>query len=835
MKTLNTFLFSGGMIFFSSFLIAQSNHLLNAKHISLQWNFIQNNYEGKSQFLSSISIKNKNTANVPVTGWRLYFSLRYHSPALASLNDKFSIKHVSGDLFYITPTSIFKGLAQNENATIQYTGSGRIANYKDVPSGFFWVDETDTSKATSLPEPAVNSSALPVMDAGKIFHENELIENIPEKNLPKILPTPVNYTALKGTFVLDQNIAIATDAAFINEANYFAEEINTVIGIKPVINQNNTQRSKSLLLKKDSSLPEAYTLIVTQDSIVMTAGDGAGIFYAMQSLKCLLPPAAWKAKHTSLQINCAEISDAPRFAVRAFMLDVSRNFQPKTEILKLLDLMALYKLNVFHFHLTDDEGWRIEIPGLPELTSVGSIRGYPFNTNERLHPSYGSGADADNKSGSGFYSADDFIEILQYATQRRILVIPEIESPGHARAAIKSMESRYNNYIAKGDTANAMQYLLYEKDDSSKYMSNQYFNDNVMNAALLSTYNFIEKVIDELVIMYKKAGAPFTNIHMGGDEVPHGVWERSPAIKNLQRTDTTLKTSAAIFKHYFNKVQQHLQSLQLNLNAWEELATGTQTADERKTVFIQPEFINSNTTLEAWWNQDGNEDIAYKLANAGYKVVLSCIDYFYFDLAYKPSFNEPGDGWVGYLDIDKTFSFIPLDYYKNDTIKMAGGVIPATYFKNKERLTAEGTKNIKGIQGALWAENIKSPDEFEYLLVPRLLALAERAWAKDPEWATTNDATQSQNLYHKAWSVFANTVGKRELPRLSFYHGGFNYRVPVVGVSEVNNLLKANVQLPGLEIRYATNGSEPGANSQLYTTPIPAQKNIKFKAFVKGE
>ncbi len=133
----------------------------------------------------------------------------------------------------------------------------------------------------------------------------------------------------------------------------------------------------------------------------------------------------------------------------------------------------------------------------------------------------------------------------------------------------------------------------------------------------------------------------------------------------------------------------------------------------------------------------------------------------------------------------------------------------------------------------MWAENIKSLQQFEYLLVPRLLALSERGWAKDPSWATENDPAKSQQLYRKAWSVFATSLGKKELPRLSFYHGGYNYRIPSVGVLKKDNKISANVQLPGLEIRYTTDGSEPTIVSKLYNKPIPVQNAIKFKAFVK--
>jgi hexosaminidase len=818
-------------------MFAQKENSFTAKDIHLEWQLVQNNYQNKPQFLSSITITNKSMYSLPSSGWRLYFNLRYHGFNLNCVTPQFKIEQVNGELFFIAPGKEFKGLKPNQAIRIEYIGTGRIANYNDLPSGLFWVRDNDKEKAIPASDFTINHSALhdtlPQLDAAKIFKENQTIEEIPESKLPKIFPTPVEYNELSGHFVLDKRTIIITDTSFKKEADYFAVEVYKLTGKKPFIATKTNQGFKPVILHRNNLPSEAYTIKVTADSIIIAAHDGAGIFYAIQSLKTLLPVTSFHGIHNSIEIPCVEVADAPRFPVREFMLDVSRNFQPKKEILRVLDLMALYKLNVFHFHLTDDEGWRIEIPGLPELTAIGAYRGFPFNNNQRLQPSYGSGSNPNNTSGSGFYTTADFIEILRYATQRHILVIPEIESPGHARAAIKAMEARHSTYIKQNKIKKAEQYLLYEQNDTSRYMSNQNFNDNVMNVALPSTYRFIEKVIDELKAMYKAADAPLTGIHLGGDEVPHGVWEHSPAVHVLMQNDSLLKTTTDIFKYYFDNVQAILNKAGLNLYSWEELAIGTQTSDDSRHLLIYPEFTNNNTTIDAWWNLFGSEDMPYKLANAGYKVILSFVDYFYFDLAYKESFDEPGDGWVGFLDIDKIFSFIPFDYYRNATHDIRGNAIPPSYFEGKEKLTEKGEQKIKGIQGAMWSENIKSPQQMEYLLVPRLLALAERAWAKNPDWSMEKDSVLSQQLYRKALSVFMNTLGKRELPRLSFYNGGYSYRIPSVGVIITGGEVMANIQLPGLEIRYTTDGSEPTLRSKLYQQPLRSKNFLRFKAFIR--
>ena len=263
------------------------------------------------------------------------------------------------------------------------------------------------------------------------------------------------------------------------------------------------------------------------------------------------------------------------------MLDVGRNFQPKKEILKLLDLMALYKLNVFHFHLTEDEGWRLEIPSLPELTTVGSQRGHTLDSKHFLPASHGSGPDTGKIAGSGFYNQADFIEILRYANERHILVLPEIETPGHARAAIKSMNARYERLMKEGKKEEAEYYLLYDPNDQSKYSTNQYWNDNIMDPSLPSTYHFIETVINDIVAIYKEAGVPLKSIHFGGDEVPEHVWEKSPAYLTLKASHPEIKSTGDLWYYFYGKVNQMVKgqrtiSLRLGRNGIAQNQTGRQ-------------------------------------------------------------------------------------------------------------------------------------------------------------------------------------------------------------------------------------------------------------------
>ena len=197
--------------------------------------------------------------------------------------------------------------------------------------------------------------------------------------------------------------------------------------------------------------------MVDPQGVRIVGASPAGVFYGLQSLRSLLP-APTPAK--GLVLPALAVVDAPRFGYRGFMLDVARNFQPKPLVLRTLDLLARYKINVFHFHLTEDEGWRLEIPSLPELTAVGARRGHTLDSSRFLPPAWGSGPDVDRPWGSGFYTRADYIEILRYAAARHIEVIPELEMPGHARAAVKAMEARFRERSAAGDAEGARRYLL---------------------------------------------------------------------------------------------------------------------------------------------------------------------------------------------------------------------------------------------------------------------------------------------------------------------------------------------------------------------------------------
>ncbi|PSL47225.1 hexosaminidase [Chitinophaga niastensis] len=830
-----------GVLLFSTIaaLQAQQSAPYDAARLKSSWEVVENHYKGKDNFLSAFTFINTGNKPFPAKEWQLYFNfVRMVTPG--ELPGNVRVEHINGDLYRFTPTANFAGIAPGDSLKLAMVGDAWAVNFTDAPAGLYLVWDQQPEKGIAIKDyvirPSIAAKQLmrypgdrtAVVTPTDIFKQNADIKNIPAAQLPLIFPTPASYTATGGNLLLDAPPVINADPQLESSAAFLRNEMVTLLG------KRNTGKA-TITLKQDATLAaNAYTLEVTPQGIAIGAGSNEGAFYGIQSLKSLISPAAWSGVQKSIGIPAVQVKDYPRFGYRAFMIDVARNFHNKRDMLRILDLMALYKLNVLHFHFSDDEGWRLEIPSLPELTQVGGKRGHSTDWKNILPPSYGSGPDTTNTAGSGYFTRNDFIEILRYATERHISVLPEIESPGHARAAVKAMESRYYRLKAQGKEKEATAFLLTDLQDKSDYHSVQYWNDNVMNVALPSTYHFLDKVVDEIQAMYKEAGAPLHAVHMGGDEVPGGVFEKSPACIALMKQDSSVKNVNDLWYYYYRKVNSLLKTRGLEVAGWEEAGMRKTTLDGESQSIPNPDFVNDNFQLNVWNNVigGGQEDLSYRLANAGYKVILSGVSNFYFDMAYMKSFDEPGFYWGGFVDVDKPFYFIPFDYYKNSKVDGRGNPVTPALFTGKDRLTGFGVSNIRGIQGLLWSETVTSSDRMEYMMLPKLLGLAERAWAQDPAWATEKDSAKADALYAQAWSVFSNVLGKREMPRLDHYDGGFNWRIPSAGAMAEDGVVSANVQMPGLIIRYTTNGDEPTIKSEVYTGPIKAGGKIaKFRVF----
>ncbi|ALI98432.1 family 20 glycosylhydrolase [Rufibacter tibetensis] len=807
---------------------------IEPNNLSLTWGVLEEKYLGKNQTLSVLTFKNEGKAPMPASGWSLYF---HSTPSFKPKegNAEVKVESINGDFLRMSPTSNFKQLAPGATAKIEFVAAGQIVNESRAPRGFYLVWDDNKTKGYTLENYAIIKPAMNQIgwvEPKDIYAQNSSIKDIPAEKLTKIFPSPAQYKETGQAFTLTAAIPVVADNAFQKEAALLAVYLETIFGQKPAVKATGTMGKAIRLQKKAGLGPEAYELTVSPQEIVISATTPAGAFYGTQSLKTLLPASALAKKQTSVAVAGVQVKDAPRFGHRAFMLDVARNFHQKKEVLKLLDLMALYKLNVFHFHLNDDEGWRIEIPGLPELTQVGGRRGHSLDEKNFLQPSYGSGPDVENVTGSGFYTRADFIEILKYARDRHIKVIPEVETPGHARAAIKSMDARYDRLMKEGKKAEAEQYMLRDVNDKSVYRSVQYFNDNVINVALPSTYTFLEKVTDELLSMYKEAGAPIQTIHFGGDEVPNGVWEKSPVVQELMAKNADLKNVDDLWYYFFGKLNTMLKKRNLYLSGWEEVGLRKVRTNGRLSYVANPDFVKDNVHVDVWNNLGSNIDLAYRMANAGYKVVLTNVSHFYMDLAYQKAYDENGLYWGGYLDVDKPFYFIPFDYMQSMRVNEDNKPITSNAaYAGKEQLKPSARTNIVGLQAPLWSEMILSPERLEYMLLPKLLGLAERAWAPDPAWATKPTSTQSKAAYVQDWSEFVNVLGKRELPRLNYYAGGFSYRIPTVGATTQNGKVVANAQLPGMTIRYTTDETVPTVKSKVYSGPISEKGTVKLAAF----
>jgi hexosaminidase len=393
--------------------------------------------------------------------------------------------------------------------------------------------------------------------------------------------------------------------------------------------------------------------------------------------------------------------------------------------------------------------------------------------------------------------------------------------PGHARAAVMSMAERARRHTLAG-LSDAGQYLLTDPRDRSVYHSAQGYSDNVIDPGLRSTYAFVAQVIEALIALHRAAGVPLRTLHVGGDEVPAGVWERSPACRALIGREH-LKSRAELWDYFYKRVGALLASHGVALAGWEEVGARTQTTGSHSTKTANPVFSHSNYTLHVWRNTEGAEDLADRLANAGYSVVLTPATRLYFDLAPYPSPVEPGQIWAGYVDLDTVFDYVPLD----DT-----RVAPDNprHLAQRASLTPSGRSRIRGLEGALFTETVHEPGRLDYMLMPRLLALAERAWAADPAWAQQTDASRAAALHASAWSVFVSQLGLQVLPRLDA-EPAVQYRIPAPGLKRAEGGLLANEQIPGFSLRYTVNGEEPGPQSPLVNGPITATGLIRVAAF----
>jgi len=801
-----------------------SELIITESPIGIEWE-LTSNFEPGNQLSATITLINSGADPLPENGWALYFnSIRI--PDLDSFPGEFSVSHINGYFFKMEPTDQFAGLAPGERLEIPYRARYFAIKKTDVPEGFYFV--FDNGSIENVPSvnilpfegaERVNRSPgdnTPIPTPEQAFEINERLSILKKDGLSPITPTPAAYIHNDGEFRFSDVVRIYADPEFGIEAFNLGGTLMKEFGLDIEMTGSDEEESDIHIRKATFELnsPEAYQLVITPDGVTLSAETSSGVFYGVQTLRSLL----LNRSSDLLVINAASITDAPAFPYRGMHIDVARNFQSKKSVLQLLDIMAFYKLNKFHFHLTDDEGWRIAIDPLPELTEVGGRRGHTETEENYMIPVYGSGPDPSPAAsmGSGWFSREDYIEILTYAAERHIEVIPEIDVPGHARAAILAMKARANRFLADGDSAAAEEYRLDEPEDESSYRSVQNYTDNVINVCRESTYRFMNLVIDELHAMHEEAEVPLQMMHIGGDEVPHGAWEASPACM-LKMEELGLESARQLQGYFFSRIAEKLSDYNVTMGGWEEVAF----SDRNGSLEINPAFRNSVVPY-VWSNiwGGGTEDRTYRLANAGYDVVMSHASNFYFDMAYNKNWQEPGFYWAAMLTTEEPFSFMPYNLFGSAATTNYGNQLSADYFEDKVRLNPEAKENILGLQGQLWTETVNVPGRMEYMIFPRLLGLAERAWAGEPAWSEQLDPSDREAQRLSAWNEFANRIAKVELPKLDVIYPGLNYRIPVPGAIIRDNTLYANISLPGLVLRYDLSGSEPTAESPLYTNPV---------------
>lgn len=495
------------------------------------------------------------------------------------------------------------------------------------------------------------------------------------ENMLPLIPYPANLTHNEGTFNLKQLTAITTpagDEAVARYAQEFATQLEKTSGIKVPVNP--TTAATSLVMTKDATLAhEAYKLTVNEAGINIAAADSTGFFYAIQTLKQLMPHAIYNRSGASTAIDwtvpCVEIADQPQLGHRGYMLDVARHFFSKTEVKRILDIMATYKMNRFHWHLTDDQGWRIDIPEYPKLAQVGAVRKGSF-----VNAGGSSKFFDDTEYGRGmYYTLDDLREIVAYAKNLNIEIIPEIDLPGHMVAAVAA-------------------YPEFSCDPTKKYevRIDGGISKDVLNIGKDETIDFLKCVLGHMAEIF-----PYKYIHLGGDECPTDQWSHNAdCLKRVK--DEGLAGVNELQSWLVEKLGLYLkEKYNKDIICWDELLAHWKSDNTVKPVIMAWNHINKSK----------------EAADKGFKSIVVPYQSLYLDMMQVPlsevDVNEKyqggwGDNWV-------------------NSVETVYGVNPVASLSGKEDFCL-------GVQGNMWTETCNDSVEVEYQLLPRMLSLSETGW-----------------------------------------------------------------------------------------------------------
>lgn len=496
-----------------------------------------------------------------------------------------------------------------------------------------------------------------------------LITGIPAARAQhSIIPAPVSFQVQPGYFILNNEVSVAEGGKELAPmAAWLGDQLTAGGWLLENRGAGKAKRNIALQINGNKVAQlgeEGYELVVKPEAIVISANAPAGIFYGMQSLLQLLPPGA---KGGAVALAACTVTDYPRFGWRGLMLDVSRNFFTVDEVKQYIDLMAQYKLNVLHWHLTDDNGWRIEIKSLPKLTEIGACRVVRYGTfGERIAPKPGEAATDCN-----FYSQDQVRDVVAYARSRQITIVPEIDVPGHSLAAIAAYPelsiTKDKQMVNPGSS-----FSEWYGDGTFKMLL-----DNTLNPSDEKVYAFLDKVFGEVASLF-----PGTYIHAGGDECYHGYWEKSPEVQAFMKKNS-LKDVHAMQSYFMKRVGKIIESKGKKMIGWDEILDGG---------------LAEGAAVMSWRGMKGG----IAAAKEGHPVVMSPTTHAYLDYMQADDYWEPRVYAKLYLKTCYEFDPLPKE------------VDP---------------KLILGGQANLWTEKVPTFRHATYMTYPRSWAIAEAVWS----------------------------------------------------------------------------------------------------------
>jgi len=757
-----------------------------------------------------------NTSSIDLNSpWSLHWNQQSSIIDEQSVPENVIYDYVAGQSYNILTFGKDYILAKESSFSIDLSQRGIVRRQSDLPVGGFIVSNDDILDVEFdyVWKDAIGVEKLNAPTSVDRYNEYTSNSLLDKSDLDYIIPTPSNFIINDGEVEMLNNYSIVIDQNF----NLSEQLINSVFdGIVNIDFYNTSEVTNRITIDLDESInTESYQLSISDEGIFISSADSAGALYALQSLKQIFLIS--KLEDTPMKF--IEVNDSPKFSYRGMLLDISRNFYGPEKIKQIIDYLSFFKINYLDFRLTDDEGWRLEIPGLEELVEVGSKRAYTKDEFENLIPMYGSGPDT-NSPGSGYLSRSDYVDILKYASERNITVIPQISVPSHMRSAIVSMNARYQKYMEMGNQVEAEKYLLIDPDDKSEYYSAQGFNDNIMNVCRESSFTFYEKVIDEIFLMYKDAGIEMTKFGVAADELPYGAWQKSPMCDKFMNENSISGDYNALYELMQRRIYNKISSYGATMTGWDDILLKLTEKNQSETQ-IKDFFKDDDILLFVWkndWGQ-GRQDMIYKYANLGYKTIMSNSSAFYFDMVDDKDLDNIGLSWSGYANYKDMWTVDVFDVF-NDLYGVEKNNITKDYIDNSVKLDQDKRDNIIGVQSQIWSETIRNEGILDYMFMPNIIVFSQKAWSHDNSWMDISNNDVKIETINYQWNKFANNVGQRVLPMVDNIFGGLSYDLPKPGGKIMNDTLYANTVFPGLSIKYTLDGSIPIESSENFISPI---------------